>query len=112
MTQTDVLEPVPQVDRSPGISSARAPWRTPAVLFACLALIGLLHPLTHAWAAQAVVLVLLVVVPGILALRALRVPGAVVAGFPVYVPCASLSVLFVAGLAVDLIGPVLGISQP
>ena len=55
---------------------------------------------------------LLFVVPGIILLRALRVPGDAVASFPVYVPCASLIVLLGSGLAVDLTGPLIGIAAP
>ena len=55
---------------------------------------------------------LLLVLPGVLLLRALRVPGNVVASSPVYVPAASLAVLIVSGLAVDVVGPLVGVSEP
>src|SRR4029078_10416407 len=45
-------------------------------------------------------------------LRALRVPGRAVASFPIYVPCASIVVLLGSGLAVDLLGPFLGVTAP
>jgi len=56
--------------------------------------------------------VLVLTVPGLLALRALRVPGEAVVRFPVYVPCASLVVLLASGLAVDLAGPARGLAAP
>jgi uncharacterized membrane protein len=55
---------------------------------------------------------LLLSIPGVILLRALRVPGTVVSSFPVYVPCASIVVMFGSGLAVDTIGPVLGVAAP
>ena len=77
-----------------------------------LALIAALVALNDVWAAQASLVVLLLTLPGSLLLRALRVPRRAVATFPVYVPCASIVVLVSAGLAVDLIGPVLGVEEP
>ena len=77
-----------------------------------LTLIAVLPAANDVWAAQAALLVLLLTVPGSLLLRALRVPRRAVATFPVYLPCASIVVLVSAGLAVDLIGPVLGVEQP
>lgn len=77
-----------------------------------LALIAALVPANDVWAAQLALLVLLLTVPGALLLRALRVPRRAVAGFPVYVPCASLVVLLAAALAVDLVGPLLGVEEP
>ena len=52
------------------------------------------------------------IVPGVLLLRALRVPGGAVAASPVYVPCASLIVLLASGLAVNLAGPLIGVAAP
>ncbi len=69
-------------------------------------------PADQAWVAQTALLVLLLIVPGVLALRALRVPGAAVVDYPVYVPCASIAVLMCAGLAVDLIAPAIGVARP
>ena len=43
---------------------------------------------------------MVLVLPGVLLLRALRVPGKAVAAFPIFVPAASLAVLTVSGLAV------------
>ncbi|HEY3020875.1 MAG TPA: hypothetical protein VGJ32_11815 [Solirubrobacteraceae bacterium] len=69
-----------------------------------LASIAALVAAHDVWAAQALLLVLLLSVPGLLLLRALRVPGAAIVRFPVYVPCASLVVLIASGLTVDLAG--------
>jgi uncharacterized membrane protein len=77
-----------------------------------LVLIALLVPLHSLWAVQVLLIPLLLVVPGAILLQALRVPGAAVSSFPVYVPCASLIVLLGSGLAVDLIGPLLGVAAP
>jgi hypothetical protein len=77
-----------------------------------LALLALLVPVHYSWAAQFLLILLLLTIPGVILLRALRIPGSVVASFPVYVPCASLVVLLGSGLAVDLAGPVVGIVAP
>jgi uncharacterized membrane protein len=77
-----------------------------------LALIALLVPLHALWAVQVVLVPLLLVVPGALLLQALRIPGHAVSSFPVYVPCASLVVLIGSGLAVDLVGPLIGVAAP
>jgi uncharacterized membrane protein len=79
---------------------------------AALALIALLVPLRGLWAVQVLLVPLLLMVPGVVLLRALRVPGRAVASFPVYVPCASVVVLFGSGLAVDLAGPLVGVAAP
>ena len=79
---------------------------------AALALVALLVPLHRSWAAQVLLVPLLLIVPGVILLRALRVPGRVVSSFPVYVPCASVVVLLCSGLVVDLIGPLLSIAAP
>jgi uncharacterized membrane protein len=55
---------------------------------------------------------LLLVVPGAILLQALRVPRLAVTSFPVYIPCASLIVLFFSGVMVDLIGPLIGVATP
>jgi hypothetical protein len=77
-----------------------------------LLLIALLVPLNKFWSAQVLLVPLLLVVPGIILLRALRVPGEVVSSFPVYVPCASIVVLFACGLAADIVGPLVGVTAP
>ncbi|MGH2908178.1 MAG: hypothetical protein ACRDK8_02635, partial [Solirubrobacteraceae bacterium] len=51
-------------------------------------------------------------VPGVIALRALRVPAERLLAYPVYVPAASLGVMLAAGLAGDLIAPALGDAHP
>ena len=77
-----------------------------------LILIALLVPLHRLWAVQLLLIPLLLVVPGAILLQALRVPRLAVSSFPVYVPCASVIVLFGSGLAVDLVGPLIGVAAP
>lgn len=77
-----------------------------------LALVALLVPLHRWWAAQLLLVPLLLIIPGVLLLQALRIPGHVVSSFPVYVPCASIVVLFGSGLAVDMMGPLVGLTGP
>lgn len=77
-----------------------------------LALVAVLVPLHRWWAAQLLLITLLLILPGIILLRALRVPGRAVSSFPVYVPCASIVVLFASGLAVDMVGPLVGVATP
>jgi uncharacterized membrane protein len=77
-----------------------------------LALVALLVPMRQMWAVQVLLLPLLLTLPGIVLLRALRVPGRAVSSFPVYVPCASLVVLIATGLTVDLVGPLVGVTEP
>jgi uncharacterized membrane protein len=79
---------------------------------AALVLIALLVPLHGLWAVQVLLVPLLLVVPGVVLLRALRVPGRAVASFPVYVPCASVVVLFASGLAVNMAGPLVAVAAP
>jgi uncharacterized membrane protein len=77
-----------------------------------LAAVAVLVPLHRWWAAQVLLVPLLLIVPGSILLQALRIPSRVVRSFPVYVPCASIIVLFGSGLAVDLIGPLAGVAEP
>ena len=77
-----------------------------------LILIALLVPLHNLWAVQVLLVPLLLVVPGAILLQALRVPRLIVSSFPIYVPCASLIVLLGSGLAVDLVGPLIGVAAP
>jgi uncharacterized membrane protein len=111
MTATIGISPRPV--RSPARHAAPAApaaglWR-PA---AALALLALLVPLHDSWAVQALLVPVLLTLPGVLLLRALRIPGAVIAEFPVYVPGASIVVLLASGLAVDLLGPLVGVGAP
>lgn len=87
---------------------------SPAVRYYLLSLvaIALLVPLHSVWAVQAVLAVLLLTTPGLLLLRALRVPGTVIASFPALVPCAAISLLLFTGLALDLIGPLVKVASP
>jgi uncharacterized membrane protein len=77
-----------------------------------LVLLAILVPLKESWPAQVLLIPLLLILPGITLLRALRITGSAVAANPVYVPCASLVVLMGSGLAVDLLGPHLGVAEP
>jgi uncharacterized membrane protein len=79
---------------------------------ASLVVMSLLALLRDLWIAQLVLTPMLLVVPGLLLLNALRVPGPSVAAFPLYVPAASLMVLMGTGLAVNFIGPLLGVDVP
>ena len=96
-------------------SSLREPAAFPAITLSWLVLLALpivLVPAHRLWAAQVLLAALVLTVPGVLLLRALRVPGSTVASFPVYVPCASIVVLYGTGLAVNMTGPVIGIAEP
>ncbi len=75
-------------------------------------LLALLVPAHRFWAVQILLIPLLLILPGEILLRALRVPGRAIASFPAYVPCASLAVLIGSGLAVDLAGPLVGVTAP
>lgn len=101
-----------QSPRRAPLHAARPARTKPGALVAALALIALLVPLHRWWAAQVLVVPLLLVVPGVILLRALRVPGEVVSSFPVYVPCASILVLFGSGLMADILGPLAGVAAP
>ena len=109
---TAILGTSPRTARGPARHAAPMPsagiWRYAAAL----ALMALLVPLHDSWGVQVVLLPALLTLPGILLLRALRIPGSVVAAFPVYVPAASIVVLLFTGLAVDLLGPVVGVGAP
>jgi uncharacterized membrane protein len=77
-------------------------------------LVGLLvlTPLHGSWTVQLLMVPLLLIIPGVILMRVLRVPGKTVAANPIYVPAASILVLTGSGLAIDLIGPVVGIAAP
>lgn len=80
--------------------------------WAFLLLIPALAAVQRLWVAELFMFGLLLVLPGVLLLRALRVSGDVVASSLVYVPAASVAVLIVSGLAVDVVGPLVGVSEP
>src|SRR4051812_9246724 len=106
----DLVELDRRRSRPPSPRVLRA--RQTAIELLLVGLIAALVPLRGNWAAEAAMLALLLTAPGIVLLRALRVPGDAVLGTPVYVPCASIAVLIAAGLGVDLIGPHLGVAEP
>jgi uncharacterized membrane protein len=97
-----------------GRAARRSPERPSGLraLLLPLALLALLVPVRNSWAAQFLLVLLVLTVPGVILLRALRIPGRAITAFPVYVPCASLVVLLGSGLAVDVIGPAVGVAAP
>jgi uncharacterized membrane protein len=97
--------------RTPG-ARPRRPSLTAALPLAGLALMAALLPLRSNWGADGVLIALAFTLPGVLALRALRIPAGAVAEFPVYVPAAALLVMMMSGLGCDLIGPSIGIAKP
>ncbi len=105
------LERSPPLDR-PVHRSEADPGRWLGTRAAGLVLLALLVPAHRLWAVQLLLVPLLLVLPGEILLRALRVPGRAIASFPAYVPCASLAVLIGSGLAVDLVGPLTGVTAP
>ena len=64
------------------------------------------------WLCRVVAAVLLALLPGQLALQALRVPATSVRRYPVYLVAGSVAVLIATGLGVDLVGPLLGEHAP
>ena len=109
------LKPLDTASRNTGHTPRHAapPRRAePAVYGAIVALIAVLAPFHSYPAVQILLVPLVLTVPGILLLRALRIPGEVVTSFPVYIPCASIVVLFGSGLAVDITGPLVGVAGP
>jgi glycosyltransferase involved in cell wall biosynthesis len=64
------------------------------------------------WILQLAELLLLLCLPGVLVVRALRAEPEAIRRFPVYVVCGSLAVVMIGGLLVDLAGPGLGIARP
>lgn len=106
---------VPVRGPSPGrrpVESDEKPSQPLTVPVAGLAAILILTPLHGSWAVQLLLVPLLLIIPGVILLRALHVSGKAVAANPIYVPCASILVLMGSGLAVDLVGPVAGLSAP
>jgi uncharacterized membrane protein len=109
------LKPLDKVPRSAGRKprhAAPSMRSEPATYAALLVLIALLVPLQRWWSVQILLVPMLLTIPGAILLRVLRIPGQVVSSFPVYVPCASIVVLFGAGLAVDLVGPLIDVVEP
>jgi uncharacterized membrane protein len=98
--------------RPPPRHAAPAVRRGLGAYSAALVGVALLVPLRRWWAAEVLLVPLLLIVPGSITLQALRIPSRVVRSFPVYVPCASIIVLFVSGLAVDFLGPLVGVAEP
>jgi uncharacterized membrane protein len=107
-------QPVPaqRPNRAGQFAEAPASRRPLAVHAAGLALLAVLTPLHGSWAVQLLLLAVLLVVPGAILLRALRIDGEAIAKHPVYVPAASVLVVMFSSLAVDIVGPLAGISAP
>jgi uncharacterized membrane protein len=97
--------------RIPRHAAERAGWWSRRDI-AALALIALLVPLNRWWSVELLLVPLLLIAPGLILLRALRISATAVSSFPTYVPCASLIVLFSSGLLVDLLGPFIGVAEP
>ena len=93
-------------------SPAPAPRHPLTALAIGLVLLAVLTPLHGSWAAQVLLIPMLLILPGVVLLRTLRIPGEAVAQNPIYVPAASVLVLMASGLAIDLIGPCVGIAAP
>jgi uncharacterized membrane protein len=105
----------PQIPIVPALHGRHAARPRQAVLRTYVPLLGLMAALValhRSWGAELLLFPLLLMLPGVLLLRALRVPGSAVAAFPVYVPAASLAVLIASALTVDAVGPLIGVSQP
>jgi uncharacterized membrane protein len=81
-------------------------------VWAGLVAIVALEPFRAIWPVALVLTALTLTVPGIVALRALRVSGAALVRYPLYIPAASLAVVMAGGLAGDLLGPLLGDAHP
>jgi len=77
-----------------------------------LVAIAVLLPLRGVWAVDVILVALVFTVPGVIALRAARIPSATVEGYPLYIPVAALLVILAGGLTADLVGPLVGISKP
>ena len=105
------LERSPPLDR-PIHRAPAGPGRWLGTRVAGLVLLALLVPAHGLWAVQVLLILLLLILPGEILLRAMRVPGRAIASFPAYVPCASLAVLIGSGLAVNLVGPLVGVTAP
>ena len=80
--------------------------------WAGLVAIVALEPFRAIWPVALVLTALTLTVPGVVALRALRVSGAALVRYPLYIPAASLAVVMAGGLAADLLGPLLGDAHP
>jgi glycosyltransferase involved in cell wall biosynthesis len=102
----------PSAPSAPGPPTTRA--RVLDLMMSLLA-VGAIAGLANvrgAWILQLTELALLLCLPGLLVARAVRAEAQAIRRFPIYVVCASLAVVMVAGLLVDLVGPGLGISRP
>jgi uncharacterized membrane protein len=88
--------------------------RQPTSMYEAAALValGALLPLHRLWAADSLLLLISLTLPGEVLLRVLRFPADRVRAFPIYLPALSLIVLMASGLALDLLGPSLGLTRP
>jgi uncharacterized membrane protein len=109
---TTVAAPPVERERLEPAPRRPTPQRSSAAGLIGLAAIAVLLPLRGTWVASVALTLLTFTVPGILALRAIRVSSRAVRKFPLYIPAASLLVMLIGGLLADLLGPSLGISKP
>lgn len=111
-TGLGVTGPGRGTDARPGPASGAGRLRGARPLLGGIAAITVLVPLRGLWPVEVILLGLLLVVPGLALLRLARVPTRSIAATAIYIPAASLTVLMAVGLAVDLIGPQIGIAAP
>lgn len=113
--ERSAVDTVPDPPSSPEERPARRVRPSRYSLYRYAALIVAIDVLVVArdlWAAQLLLVPMLLIVPGLLLLRAMRIPGEAVEAFPLYVPLASLMTLLASGLAVNFIGPLVGVDAP
>lgn len=109
MIQTRDLEPETTTSRS----QPKLPGRSrPSRLIATLVISNLLIPIHTLWVARSLLLIILLTLPGVLIVTALRVPRGRISRFPIYIPLASVAYLLLLSGAVDLIALGLGIKAP
>jgi uncharacterized membrane protein len=110
MTAVTISRPAEPERTAPPRARRRLPASIPGLL--ALIVMAALLPARGTWAADLVLVLLSLSVPGVLALRALGVPSAAVTAYPIYIPTAAMLVLMAAGTGADLIAPHLGVARP
>ncbi|MGA2010754.1 MAG: hypothetical protein ABSH51_09520 [Solirubrobacteraceae bacterium] len=106
--------PLPAASAHRDARGPARPWlgRSELLGVGLIAAIAILPTIARCWLVEGVELLLLLWVPGTLALRATGFSAAALCGFPVYRPAASLAVLTLTATATNLVGPALGVDQP
>jgi uncharacterized membrane protein len=109
----DVSQPQLIEDATPGSSAETASprWKPPSWLVE-LVLLDLSVAGNAIWLLRAVAGLLLLLLPGKVLLRAMRIPAASIRAYIAYLPCGSAALLIGVTLAVDLLGPPLGVQEP